>query len=85
MENNQKSVATLRCVWQAIKENYGTFAFDCKAYDTLYQFMTHDKKNTAGHVNFTLLGDVGDIRIDQTANKEEIFNMLDFYRETMGC
>lgn len=24
MENNQKSVATLRCVWQAIKENYGT-------------------------------------------------------------
>ena len=68
-----------------IKENYGTFAFDCKAYDTLYQFMTHDKKNTAGHVNFTLLGDVGDIRIDQTANKEEIFNMLDFYRETMGC
>ena len=68
-----------------IKENYGTFAFDCKAYDTLYQFMTHDKKNTAGHVNFTLLGDVGDIRIDQTANKEEIFNMLDFYRETTGC
>ena len=68
-----------------IKENYGTFAFDCKAYETLYQFMTHDKKNTAGHVNFTLLCDVGDILIDQTAGKEEIFNMLDFYRETMGC
>ena len=68
-----------------IKENYGTFAFDCKAYETLYQFMTHDKKNTAGHVNFTLLCDVGDILIDQTASKEEIFNMLDFYRETMGC
>ena len=47
--------------------------------------MTHDKKNTAGHVNFTLLGDTGDIRINRTADKEEIFNMLDFYRETMGC
>ena len=43
--------------------------------------MTHDKKNTAGIINFTLLGDVGDIRINQSANKEEIFEMLDFFRE----
>ena len=68
-----------------IKTYYGTFAIDCKEYEALYQFMTHDKKNTAGHVNFTLLGDTGDIRINRTADKEEIFNMLDFYRETMGC
>lgn len=47
--------------------------------------MTHDKKNTAGIVNFTLLGNVGDIHINQTADKQEIFNMLDFYRESMGC
>ena len=43
--------------------------------------MTHDKKNTAGVVNFTLLGAVGDIRINQNATKDEIFDMLDFYRE----
>ena len=61
------------------------FPFDCKAYETLYQFMTHDKKNTSGEVNFTLLGGIGDIRINRTAGKDEIFNMLDFYRETMGC
>ena len=47
--------------------------------------MTHDKKNTSGEVNFTLLGGIGDIRINLTAGKDEIFNMLDFYRETMGC
>ena len=35
-------------------------AFDCKAYERLYAFMTHDKKNTAGSINFTLLGDIGD-------------------------
>lgn len=68
-----------------IRENYGTFVFDCKQYDRLYELMTHDKKNTAGTINFTLLADVGDIRINQTASKEEIFQMLDFYRETMGC
>ena len=68
-----------------IKENYGTFAFDCKQYDRLYEFMTHDKKNSAGIINFTLMGEVGDIRINQSATKEEILDMLDFYRETMGC
>lgn len=68
-----------------IKENYGVFTFDCKAYEELYNLMTHDKKNTGGKVNFTLLGDIGQIEINQTATKDEIYEMLDFYRETMGC
>lgn len=68
-----------------IKEYYGTFPFTCKEYDQIYELMTHDKKNTSGHINFTLLGEVGDIRINQTAEKEDIFQMLDFYREVMGC
>lgn len=71
-------------LWQTlqfVKENYGTFAINCKQYDRLYELMTHDKKNTAGEVNFTLLGEVGDIRINQTATHEEIMDMLDFYRE----
>lgn len=68
-----------------IKEYYGTFTFTCKEYDQIYELMTHDKKNTSGHINFTLLGQVGDIRINQTAEKEDIFQMLDFYREVMGC
>ena len=47
--------------------------------------MTHDKKNENGDINFTLLAGIGDIRINQQATKDEIFDMLDFYRETMGC
>ena len=43
--------------------------------------MRHDKKNTSGIINFTLLGNVGDIRINQTANEEEIKEALDFFRE----
>lgn len=64
-----------------IRENYGTLPITCHDYDELYQFMTHDKKNTAGIINFTLLGGIGDIRINQTATKDEIFEMLDFFRE----
>ena len=47
----------------------------------LLELMTHDKKNSAGTINFTLLGGIGDIRINQTAKKEEIYEMLDFFRE----
>ena len=69
---------------QFIKENYGIFAFDCKQYEQLYAFMLHDKKNKAGVINFTLLKDIGDISINQTADKDLIFEMFDFYRECMG-
>ncbi len=69
----------LRQAVQFIRHHYGQFAFDCKQYDRLYQLMTHDKKNTSGIINFTLLGEVGDIRINQSATREEINDMLDFY------
>ena len=74
----------LRQTVRFIKEHYGLLSFDCKQYDRLFEFMTHDKKNTAGIVNFTLMGEIGDIRINQSATKEEITEMFDFYRETMG-
>lgn len=74
----------MRQTIQFIKENYGVFAFDCKQYEQLYAFMTHDKKNTSDTINFTLLKDIGDICINQTTDKNTIFEMLDFYRECMG-
>lgn len=64
-----------------IKEHYGKFLYECKHYDILHNFMAHDKKNQGGKINFTLLGDIGDIRINQTATAEEIEEMLDYYRE----
>ena len=64
-----------------IKEVYGTLPITCDDYPELLELMTHDKKNTAGVINFTLLGGIGDIRINQTATKEEILEALDFFRE----
>ena len=64
-----------------IKEHYGKMAITCDDYPILLELMTHDKKNVAGTINFTLLGGIGDIRINQTATKEDIYEALDFYRE----
>lgn len=71
----------LRQTVRFIHENYGRFNFTCDDYPALLELMTHDKKNTAGIINFTLLGDVGDLKINQTATKAEIEAALDFYRE----
>ena len=42
----------MRQTIQFIKDNYGVFTFDCKKYERLYEFMKHDKKNSAGIINF---------------------------------
>ena len=64
-----------------IRDNYGSLNITCDDYPTLIGLMRHDKKNTAGKINFTLLAGIGDIRIDQTATEEDIKEALDFFRE----
>ena len=65
-----------------IHKHYGKMSITCDDYPQLMELMTHDKKNVAGMINFTLLGGIGDIRINQTATKDEIYEALDFYRES---
>lgn len=67
-----------------IKDNYHGFYFDCNHYERLYEYMKHDKKNESDTVNFTFLSDVGKIEINQTASKEDIFDAIDFLRESVG-
>ena len=64
-----------------IREHYGRMAVTCDDYPRLLELMHHDKKNTGNTINFTLLGGIGDIRINQTATEDEIREALDFYRE----
>lgn len=71
----------LRQTTSFIRQYYGTLGITCDDYPELFDLMTHDKKNTAGTINFTLLGGIGDIRINQTATREEIYESMDFLRE----
>lgn len=74
-------IEIVRHVTNFIKAQYPPFIFSCDDYDTLYEYITHDKKNEGGRIYFTLLGGIGDIRINQEISKELILESLDFYRE----
>ena len=74
-------VDKMRQVNHFILEHYGRMAITCDDYPVLLELMTHDKKNTGNHINFTLLHDVGDLALNQTATRQEIEEALDFYRE----
>lgn len=67
-----------------VREEYGIFHITCKDYPALYESMTHDKKNESKAINFTLLSNIGEICLDQTANQAQIEEMLDFYRDVMS-
>lgn len=60
---------------------YGKFEIESGDFETLYKLMTHDKKNEAGKINFTLISAIGQIEINQNCTKELIFEALEYYRE----
>lgn len=74
----------LRPATHLIRSGYPPFAFSCRDYDTIYERMTHDKKNAGGRIRFTLLRGIGDVVIDQEVPRELVFESFDFYRESMG-
>ena len=76
-------VEIVRQVTSAVKADYPAFVYHCSDYETIYDYMTHDKKNKGGHIYFTLLGDIGDVRINQEIKKPLVFESFDFYCENM--
>ena len=67
-----------------IQQNYGAFNISCDNYEILFEIAKHDKKNQGDEINFTLLSEIGNVKIDQTAEKELIFEAFDFYRDSVG-
>lgn len=59
---------------------YGKFEISSSDFDALFELMTHDKKNEAGRINFTLLSGIGKIEINQNCEKELIYETLEFYK-----
>lgn len=67
-----------------IQANYGALNVSCDNYNRLCELMKHDKKNRGDIINFTLLSDIANVKIDQTADEKLIFEALDFYRDSVG-
>jgi 3-dehydroquinate synthase len=77
-------VDLLRQVTNFVKTCYPPFVFCCDEYETIYERMTHDKKNEDNRIRFTLMGDIGDVRINLEINKMLVIESFDFYRENYG-
>lgn len=75
---------TLYDIANYVKENYGPIQITCDNYPALYELMTHDKKNEGAQINFTLMRNVGDVALNHTANKDQIYTTLDIFRDLMG-
>lgn len=70
----------LRQTVSYIRDYYGTLPISCNDYSELIELMHHDKKNRGTEINCTLLGDIGDIRINQTVGEKDIKEALDFFQ-----
>ena len=72
---------TLRRYADVVYHNYGVFHITCDDYPMLIELMRHDKKSNSGEMNFSLLADVGDIKINCEANEDDVKAALDIYRD----
>lgn len=75
---------TLYDIANYVRDNFGILPITCDDYDSLYELMTHDKKNLGSEINFTLMRNVGDVALNHTANREQIGATLDIFRDLMG-
>ena len=64
---------------KAIIKIYGKVTIDKDDFQSIIELMKHDKKNVAGEINFVLLNDYEDFKINCKASEELINESLAFY------
>ncbi len=72
----------LQQISQWLLDRYGKFEITEIDFDALFELMTHDKKNEAGRINFTLIPEIGKVEINQNCTKAEVFEALEYYLMT---
>lgn len=78
------SSTELHKVADFVHSHYGAPDITCNDYDRLLDLMTHDKKNErTSDINFTLLRNIGDLRIDCVASTDDIKAALDIFRDLL--
>ena len=67
-----------------VRDNYRDFPFTCDDYDELLQLMRHDKKSRNGEITCTLLEAIGNYRLGQTVDCDDMTAALDILRDHLG-
>ncbi len=70
----------LNDVKQNIKSIYGDVVIDKKEYAPIIDLLKHDKKNTNGNVNFVLLNNLADYKLNCLVPEELLIESLDYYQ-----
>ena len=62
-----------------IVDTFGKININKKHFVDFYNLMCHDKKNEGSKINFTLLEDIGKVKINQHCSKEDIIDTFNWY------
>ncbi len=71
----------LEKVTKSINAIFSKIDLDNKDYKTVLDLLKFDKKNSHGNINFVLLHDFGEPKIDVVVSNELLIKALDYYRE----
>lgn len=63
---------------------FGKFEIKESDFESLYNLMTHDKKNESGRINFTLLIKPGEMIIDRNCEKNLVLESLKYFSEKVS-
>ena len=69
----------LKNIKQLIINIFGKVQIEIADYDAILELLIHDKKNVAGQVNFVLLTDFENYKLDCKVEKSLIFEALNYY------
>jgi 3-dehydroquinate synthase len=64
---------------EVFKSKFDLIEFDKEQIKSINKLLIHDKKNSHGNINFTLLKTIGKYVIDQKADEELIIQAFNYY------
>ena len=73
------SIKELEEIKEAFKRKFDLIEFDKKQINSINELLIHDKKNSHGNINFTLIKSIGKYVIDQQADEKLIIEAFDYY------
>ncbi|GAB5555384.1 MAG: 3-dehydroquinate synthase [Saprospiraceae bacterium] len=79
--NNQLSEKELMDIVAFFKHTYDYWAIPLEAFDAFIALMRNDKKNKGSEINFSFIPKAGTVKVNQTADEEQIRQSFYFYNE----
>ncbi|WP_442946104.1 3-dehydroquinate synthase [Olivibacter sp. CPCC 100613] len=82
--HNGLPLVSLNEITDYIRKVFPDYSFGEGIYESLYNYMLNDKKNTGDRIGFALLKEIGNCDFDIYLPGEQIFESLDYYRSLLN-